>query len=144
MVKHLGFTGTRQGLSPYQKSTLVRLYSVLRPEVLHVGGAAGADLDATNLFPSPKVEIYPSNLEVVLPKNFSKIWPPKHPLDRNRDIVKASDALVACPKGNKEELRSGTWATVRYARIESLPIVIIFPDGNIGGSSLKLLGLTKD
>ena len=36
-------------------------------------------------------------------------------LTRNKQIVDASEVLVACPQSAKEEMRSGTWSTVRYA-----------------------------
>jgi outer membrane protein insertion porin family len=52
------------------------------------------------------------------------------PLDRNRAIVDSCDVLIACPKG-PEEQRSGTWATVRYARKQKKRIVIIWPDGEV-------------
>ena len=53
----------------------------------------------------------------------------KPPLDRNRDIVDACDVLIATPKDFVEELRSGTWATVRYARKQRKPLVIVWPNG---------------
>jgi len=37
-------------------------------------------------------------------------------LRRNQDIVNAVSHLVAVTRTNKEESRSGTWATIRYAR----------------------------
>lgn len=40
---------------------------------------------------------------------------PKEYLERNKDIVKASDILIACPHG-AEVMRSGTWSTFRYAK----------------------------
>lgn len=46
-------------------------------------------------------------------------------------LVDASEILVATPKGMIEELRSGTWATVRYARRRGKPIVMIWPDGTV-------------
>jgi len=51
---------------------------------------------------------------------------------RNRDIVAASDALLAAPEGPEASYpRSGTWATVRMARRAGLPIQIVWPDGRI-------------
>lgn len=51
-------------------------------------------------------------------------------LARNCVIVDEADILLACPKG-PEEQRSGTWATVRYARKQNKRIVIVYPDGTI-------------
>jgi hypothetical protein len=52
-------------------------------------------------------------------------------LDRNHAIVDAVHALIAAPKGSKEERRSGTWATVRYARKDRKPIDLVTPDGRV-------------
>jgi hypothetical protein len=50
-------------------------------------------------------------------------------LSRNWHIVRASDVLVAAPKG-PESLSSGTWSTVRYARDMHVPAVLCWPDGS--------------
>jgi len=52
-------------------------------------------------------------------------------LARNHFIVAYSEELVAAPKSNKEELRSGTWATIRYARKRKRMVTIIYPDGSL-------------
>lgn len=58
------------------------------------------------------------------------VMPPKRFLARNRDIVRESDVVLACPKDTKEQAQhSGTWATIRYARIMAKPLVIVWPDG---------------
>lgn len=54
--------------------------------------------------------------------------PPLEYLMRNRAIVDAADTLFAAPQG-EEELRSGTWSTVRYARKKGINIRIIMPNG---------------
>jgi hypothetical protein len=46
---------------------------------------------------------------------------------RNRTIVDASDILLAAPAQRKEIPRSGTWATVRYARRSGIPVVLFLP-----------------
>jgi cytosine/uracil/thiamine/allantoin permease len=48
---------------------------------------------------------------------------------RNHQIVDATAALLACPFEFEEQLRSGTWATVRYARTLGRPIRFFWPDG---------------
>jgi len=58
------------------------------------------------------------------------VMPVKFFLDRNRDIVRESDILIATPKETKEQMRgSGTWATIRYARQAHRPLIIVWPDG---------------
>lgn len=56
---------------------------------------------------------------------------PKPYLDRNKDVVDETEILVATPKTRVEELRSGTWATIRYAKKQGKPIIIIYPDGDV-------------
>jgi predicted Rossmann fold nucleotide-binding protein DprA/Smf involved in DNA uptake len=57
---------------------------------------------------------------------------PDEYLKRNRAIVDGSEILVATPKEEDgEALRSGTWATVRYARKMGRVIYIVRPSGVI-------------
>lgn len=51
-------------------------------------------------------------------------------LQRNRQMVDIADIVVAAPGTMKEILRSGTWATVRYADKWDIDIHLVFPDGN--------------
>lgn len=53
----------------------------------------------------------------------------KEYLDRNHDIVDCSDILITCPKEDVEQLRSGTWATIRYAKKSNKKTIIIYPSG---------------
>lgn len=147
----LGFTGTRNGMTPEQRSAFKSLLAGL-PSVLefHHGDCRGADMDACCLylayaqqfddetferatvvvhppdydghraFCMEKVEYYQLRLVVEKPKPF---------LDRNRDIVDASELMVACPAESTEQLRGGTWSTVRYARKVGRELVVILPDG---------------
>lgn len=54
---------------------------------------------------------------------------PRPYLERNHAIVDAVSTMIATPDG-EERLRSGTWATVRYARKRKRAIYIVFPAGN--------------
>lgn len=55
-------------------------------------------------------------------------YKPEPYLDRNHYMVDRCNLLIACPEGI-EALRSGTWATVRYARKRPRNHLIIYPDG---------------
>lgn len=60
------------------------------------------------------------------------VWYPAKPyLERNDDIAEASDVLIACPKAKEEQLRSGTWSTVRRARKRGKLVILIYPDGTV-------------
>jgi hypothetical protein len=60
-------------------------------------------------------------------------------LDRNKDIVKQSEIVIATPAG-KEKLRSGTWSTIRYARRLKKQIYIVMPDGKLKEENIKKEG----
>jgi len=56
---------------------------------------------------------------------------------RNQDIVRASDYIIVGPKSETEQLRSGTWATYRFARKRKVPHTIIYPNGRLEGIGWK-------
>ncbi|KKN36934.1 hypothetical protein LCGC14_0768570 [marine sediment metagenome] len=56
-----------------------------------------------------------------------RIMPPRPYLQRNRDMAAACDVMLAAPKQEGEVVRSGTWATVRYARQLSKQVIIFNP-----------------
>ena len=131
----LGFTGTRDGLTVEQARTIDGLLEDWSPARLVHGGAPGADVETHSLARALRipVDVYPAPdgpvpLTVVLDDDVT-LHPPAPPLDRNRTIVAVSDRLLAAPRRPVEELRSGTWATIRYARRRGIPIVIVRPDG---------------
>lgn len=116
----VGFTGTRNGMTPHQ---LVQLRDELRMRlsyegtpVFHHGAAIGADRQAA---------------EIAAEMGYTVVAHPAgpNPLDRNRDIVAACDVLIATPKGVIEQRRgSGTWATMRYGQKARKPVVVIWPN----------------
>lgn len=129
----LVFTGTREGLTKRQRDTLKILLPRLAPECSFHGGCLGADEEFHYIVLSTlitPIEIFPSDIpkyRAEFPMDgVRKIHEPKPPLDRNKLMVDKGDFLVAAPKA-KEELRSGTWATVRHARRTFKPGVILDP-----------------
>ena len=53
------------------------------------------------------------------------VLPIKRPLVRNRAIVDAAEVVFAAPTSQTEVLRSGTWATIRYAREKGKPVSVL-------------------
>jgi len=48
-------------------------------------------------------------------------------LKRDEDIVNEVDEMIATPVSKEEEIRSGTWTTIRFARRRNRPIEIVYP-----------------
>lgn len=138
-VRYVAFTGTQRGMTPQQKDAIREFLTGVRFVAVH-GGCIGADADFHDIcIKSSECEgviIHPSNISsktMVIAKNAKIVWvhEPKPPLSRNYAIVNGCSVLVAAPKELRMTLRSGTWATVRYARQQKKPIVIVGPDGNL-------------
>lgn len=135
MSGHLGFTGTANGLTNEQHIALRDLVDWLAPSLAHHGDCVGADASFHDVCVHVGgIGIYihpPTNPRKRAWKSGAVTYPVKPYLDRNQDIVDASDLLIATPGEFIEQLRSGTWATVRRARKRHIPILFVFPDGTI-------------
>lgn len=134
----IGFTGTARGMTDTQRqalrSTLLHP-SWRRPVEFHHGDCVGADEEAHAI----AVEL---GFRVVIhpPLNPSKrawckttsdgfVLPAKEYLPRNHDIVDMCDYLIAAPRQDTEQRRSGTWATWRYADKQAKKGLLIPPGG---------------
>ena len=128
----VGFTGTREGMTVHQIKTLIRLLRTLDIEEIHHGGCVGADEQfhriASKLFPGAWTVNHPCDIKKYRAYIVADVCYTSIPaLARNKMIVDQSDILIACPKTKEEELRSGTWSTVRYARKIGKPAEVIEP-----------------
>lgn len=140
----IGFTGTQSGMTWVQRNAIWR--ETTDPDVptdaeFHHGMCEGADeqLHSSLImgFWGRRIVGHPGVKEtgaawkrMKSTVGFDEIRVPKFFIKRNRDIVDETDELWAAPSG-PEVLRSGTWATIRYARKKGKPIVIFWPDGSI-------------
>lgn len=121
-VRIIGVTGTRRGMTAAQVSAAQDILRDLSTEVeeMHHGDCIGADEQfvaiVRSILPSTKVVCRPCEHPSRAFTQADETMPTKKPLDRNRDIVNAADLMFGFPGAMKEELRSGTWATIRYAR----------------------------
>lgn len=115
----VGFTGTREGMTFEQRDRVARMLNdavAAGATHFHHGCAVGADTEAAKIAAGLGLQIveHPAGDD---------------PLARNREIVAAVDWLVAAPAQLREVRRSGTWATVRYARAAKVPVAIAYRDG---------------
>lgn len=134
VVTILGFTGTREGMTEAQKTTVQALLADPSVVEVHHGDCLGADNDLDALARRQRVGrvIHPPSDPKLRAWCCSEIalMPEKPYLDRNRDIVDACDTLIATPKESTPQGRGGTWYTVGYARLQGKRLVIIWPDGS--------------
>lgn len=134
-MRHVGFTGTRRHPTRWQRQTLQQLLGALRYDglYLHHGDCVGADAEAHSIAQRLGVDVvlHPPVDDTYRANSTGAVETakPLPYLERNRAIVDSVESLVAVPRSMREELRSGTWATVRYAVSRSLPVTIIWPDG---------------
>lgn len=128
--KHIAFSGTRNGMTEIQKGQFESILIKLDGDYFHHGDCIGADAEANDIARALGyiIIIHPPENEkyrafCVAEESRKK----KGYLDRNHDIVDESDLLVATPAASKEKLRSGTWATIRYAKKKKKEVIIIEP-----------------
>jgi hypothetical protein len=110
---NIGFTGTRQGMSPRQIAELRTYLCAWKTGTFHHGAAVGADTEAAAIAVELGYDVvaYPAVRG--------------HELERNHTIVAACDRLLAAPYQDVEIIRSGTWATVRYGRKAHKTVIIL-------------------
>ena len=133
MIK-LGFTGTRHIPTRYQFRMLHHLLDDYiasgDPIRGHHGGCIGADAAFHKMCVQRGMVVTlhpPTDSRSQQIKIADEVRPRFPYLVRNQHIVDATDLLIAVPFEMEEILRSGTWSTVRYARKNGWPVVIIPP-----------------
>jgi hypothetical protein len=136
-LRIVGFTGTRKGLTPAQRQSLevvlVGEIGLMTGEVHH-GDCVGADEACHDIALEHgwRIVVHPPTVRTMRAfcQAYDEMLPAKGYIDRNRDIVDDTFVLVACPDG-PETRRSGTWSTIRWARKNGRPVVIVWPDGRV-------------
>jgi hypothetical protein len=140
-VKHIGFTGTRHGMTEPQRLSVMHVMGVLDDEAnrdgdlvaAHHGDCTGADEQFHGVLREYGYAAvgHPSTHNMRAFCQFDKEHERKLPLDRNAAIVSESDVMIACPYEPTEQQRGGTWATIRMARKAGKPLAIVLPDGTV-------------
>lgn len=143
MAKHehtvkgaLGFTGTRHGLTQRQLISIkAALLGLRHLSEFHHGDCLGGDREAHELvrllFPDVAIHGHPPKIpDQRAFCRVDQLWDEEDYLVRNQKIVDLSEVVIAAPHGlEKQNPRSGTWATIRMARRAHLPHLIIFSEG---------------
>lgn len=133
----VGFTGTRKGMTNSQKVDVARIlmawketWTTDKTWVFVHGGAAGADTEAHDIAIrcgyTVEVRPTPENMGNWINRaDVAVVHPPKAPLLRNDDIVRQVEVMIAAPSEDIEQVRGGTWYTIRQARNWNKPHAIL-------------------
>lgn len=129
-----GFTGTRAGMTVFQRDMITRVYKIGQPLIIRHGGAYGSDTEAHAIWreqcKNKTAEVWPADEKRAALFRGHKntlVHPVMPPLDRNIEIVLRSVFLVATPHTEVEEQRSGTWQTIREGLKVNRTILILWP-----------------
>lgn len=130
----VGFSGSQHGTRPHQFAAIDECIKILGPQEFHHGDCVGADDDAHRIARKwgARIVIHPpivGTKRAFLHGDETRESKPY--IERNHDIVDETDVLIAAPNSMTERLRSGTWATIRYATKIGKQIYIVYPDGRI-------------
>lgn len=117
----MGFTGTRKGMTEWQKRRLRAWVREFRPDEFHHGDCVGADAQAHKIvretLPECRIVIHPGDIPNMRANcKGDMVFDALPPLHRNRLIVSATDEMIAAPESDQEQARGGTWFTIREAR----------------------------
>ena len=137
-IHAVGFTGTRNVLHN-RVDILEHILNALKSHgfnTLHHGDCIGGDYQAHmaatycgyNIVVHPPINGRYRFLEHPARSHYKSVQmlEQRDYLVRNHDIVDASQILIAFPQDPDHEVqRSGTWATIRYARKQQRPIIMV-------------------
>ncbi len=130
----VAYSATQLGLNDVQKKAVRKWLRAQDRDVFHHGDCIGGDYDGALIAYGLGwfIEAHPCNIEEKRANAPSNVRHPAFaPLTRNRHIVASADVLLAVPRYPNEQRRSGTWATVRYAREHGIPRFLVMADGTI-------------
>lgn len=135
----VGFTGSQFGMNQAQAVNVYTLLSSWRdPSCInefHHGDCIGADNQAHQIaqYLGYETHVHPpiDERKRAFSCDGDRHYIAQDYITRNHIIVEMTDRLIATPREVEEALRSGTWATYRYAKKCGKKIWLILPDGII-------------
>jgi hypothetical protein len=137
----VGFTGTWRGMTGRQADGVQAClaFAFLPGAEFHHGDCVGADDEAAGLAKSlgyvvvahPGFGMGPGEgpTKRAYSKHNDRTLRPQTYMRRNQDVVDVSDELYAAPSSAVEQMRSGTWSTIRRAREKGIYVGIVGPNG---------------
>lgn len=133
------YTGPREGMTGRQwlaVNNFIKHWDVT--EARHgdcLGGDAQFHDIVASVHPTIDIFIHPPLNPTFRAYKRGIILPARDYLVRNHDMVNKCcdefDVVVATPSTASERLRSGTWATIRYARKQLRSLLLVLPDGSL-------------
>lgn len=130
----VGFTGTQRGVTPEQWAACWPMLNARAPGSFHHGDCIGSDDQIAGMTRLIGFWIVGHPPVITSKRAFfqsDELRDPLPYLARNHKIVDAAQEMIATPGEFEEQLRSGTWATIRYARRVGKPVHVILPDGRV-------------
>jgi len=120
---------------------LIKSFHTADPIIFHHGDCIGADADAHDIVLSicgTEIHIHPPTESkyraCCIGAHLEYRAAPY--LQRNHNIVDSTSLMIATPEG-AETLRSGTWATIRYALKKKKEVYIIDIQGDIYSKTIS-------
>lgn len=134
-MARIGFTGTQQGMTAEQNAAVWRLLKGNLPlDEFHEGDCVGADGAAAVIARKLGYWIISHPPLIQTKRAFfpaDEERPPRDYLVRNHNIVQETQEMIATPFQAEEIIRSGTWATIRFAKKLRRKVTIILPSGEL-------------
>ena len=133
----IGFSGSRKGINRLQKEYINKFLFKNLPKIdeVHHGDCIGADATFNKIcykMHISKIVLHPPKNPVLRAFCESEYkWEEKDYLDRDRDIIKCCDILLACPYDSNPKYHSGTWYCINKALALGKIVYIIYQNGNV-------------
>jgi hypothetical protein len=133
---HVGFTGTRHGMTDAQRTAVTAILGEIGELVAHHGDCVGADGEFHDLCRArsgASIVIHPGPATDAdhAGKVGDERREPMNHMKRNKTIVTESAVVIATPFEDVEQEFGGTWKTIGMARKAKRALAIVLRDGTV-------------